>query len=108
LAIPKLLTAIRPILGFGLMNLHRPRVVLFGDAMAEPAWTLGQKAAKECDCLITIGTSGLVMPAALLPGMARSAGATIINVDLETTEADVNLSGPAATLLPALLKEAFG
>jgi NAD-dependent deacetylase len=108
LALPRILAAVRPVLGLGPTTIHRPKVVLFGEAMAEPAWSLAQEAAKSCDCLLTVGTSATVMPAALLPGMADSAGAHIISINPVPAEADINLTGPAATVLPALVKAAFG
>ena len=37
--LPRVLLAIRPMAGLGLRGLHVPRIVLFGDAMAEPAWS---------------------------------------------------------------------
>ena len=39
LVLPRVLLAIRPLAGLGLRGLHLPRIVLFGDAMAEPAWS---------------------------------------------------------------------
>ncbi len=108
LALPKLLSAVRPMLGLGGLSIHRPKIVLFGEAMAEPAWAMAQKAAGRCDCMITIGTSGTVLPAAMLPAIARSAGARTIDVSVEPGDADFPLVGPAASVLPALVREAFG
>jgi len=108
LVLPRILAAVRPVLSLGLTSIHRPKVVLFGEAMAEPAWSLAQQAVRSCDCLLAVGTSATVMPAALLPGMAHSAGARVISVNPVPAEADINLTGPAATLLPALLNAAFG
>lgn len=107
LPLPRILAAVRPVLGLGLTSVHRPNVVLFGEAMAEPAWTLAQEAVKSCDCLIAVGTSASVMPAAMLPGMARSVGARIISINPQPGDADINLIGPAATLLPALVRSAI-
>lgn len=107
LVLPKLLTAVRPVLGLGGVSIHRPSIVLFGEAMAEPAWTLAREAAEQCDCMITVGTSATVMPAAMLPGIARSAGARTIDVGIEPGEADFPLTGPAASVLPDLVRKAF-
>lgn len=103
----RLLWAIRPVLGLGRRGIHRPNVVLFGEAMSEPAWTLALEAARSCDCMITVGTSGLVMPAAMLPSEARSAGAVIITIDPVCGGGDFWLRGPSAEILPALVKAAF-
>lgn len=108
LALPKALRAIHSMLGPSGVSIHRPKIVLFGEAMAEPAWSLAQEAAERCDCMITVGTSAMVMPAAMLPGIARSAGASIIDVGLAPGEADFPLTGPAARVLPGLVRAAFG
>jgi NAD-dependent deacetylase len=85
---------------------HRPNLVLFGDALAEPAWSNACRAAENCDVLISVGTSGAVYPAAMLPSRALEAGATVINVDPQPC-GDCWLEGPAGTLVPKLVEEAF-
>lgn len=107
LVLPKALRAIRSMLGPGGVSIHRPKIVLFGEAMAEPAWTLAQEAAEQCDCILTVGTSATVMPAAMLPGIARSVGARVIDVSIEPGNADFSLTGPAARVLPAVVRAAF-
>jgi NAD-dependent deacetylase len=107
LAFVKLLSALKPILGVGFWDLYRPKVVLFGDPMCEPDWTLGVQAAQHCDCMITVGTSCVVYPAAMLPEEARACGARIITVDPEHGTGDVWLKGPSGRLLPALVRQAF-
>ena len=72
LALPALLRAVHPWLGLSPRLLHRPGIVLFGEAMAEPAWTRAQKAAEDCDLMLVVGTSCEVFPAALLPQKARA------------------------------------
>lgn len=105
--LPRTLLAVRPWLGLGLRGLHRPKLVLFGDAMAEPDWTLAREAARNCDCLIQVGCSGVVWPAAELPHTAKAAGARLIAVDPQPTAADIWLRGGAAEVLPALVSQAF-
>lgn len=85
---------------------HRPNLVLFGDAMAEPAWTQACRAADECDLFLSVGTSGAVYPAAMLPDRAAGHGATLITVDPEPN-GECPLQGTAATLLPKLIHDAF-
>lgn len=106
--LPRTLLAIRPWLGLGLRGLHRPKLVLFGDAMAEPDWSQAREAVRRCDCLIQIGCSGVVWPAAELPQTAKAAGACVIAIDPQPTPADIWLRGTAAEVLPALLERAFG
>lgn len=86
---------------------HRPNLVLFGDAMAEPAWSKACQVAKECDVFLSVGTSGAVYPAALLPDDAAKAGATLIAVDPQPCDG-CWLQGTAADVLPKLVGDAFG
>ena len=93
--------------GLELRGLHLPRIVLFGDAMAEPAWSQSLEVACRCDCMIQVGTSGMVLPAAMLPSEAKAAGAKVITIDPNENGGDVWLQGTAATMLPRLVQAAF-
>lgn len=85
---------------------NRPNLILFGDSLAEPAWTNSLQAANECDVFLSIGTSGAVYPAALLPLRAASVGATVINIGPQTEEG-CWLQGTASTVMPKLVSTAF-
>ncbi|UQU68339.1 NAD-dependent deacylase [Couchioplanes caeruleus] len=84
----------------------RPGVVWFGEALPEAALERAVEVAAACDLMLTIGTSGLVYPAAELPHVAARAGAAVIQINPQPTAldpvADVNLHGPAARMLPSL------
>ena len=66
---------------------------------------------KKSEVLVSVGTSGIVTPAADIPEIALAAGATVIHVNL----ADVSLGnanelmliGNASQVLPALLRAAY-
>lgn len=103
----KLPAAIRPIFGPGEGGLHRPNLVLFGDAMAEPAWSQSLEAARECDVLLTVGTSGVVYPAATLPIEAKATGAMVIQIDPTEPGGDIWLQGTATQVVPELVRGAF-
>ncbi len=103
-----LLRAVSPMFSLGPRGTRRPKVVLFGQAMAEPDWTLAQQAARQCDCLLSVGTSGVVWPAAGLVDEACAAGARVIRVDPAEGEAEVWLAGTAVGLVPQLVARAFG
>jgi NAD-dependent deacetylase len=85
----------------------RPGVVWFGEMLDPRALQEASAEAGDCDVLLVVGTSGLVYPAAGLPARARRAGAAIITVNPEATEADalaeVSIRGGAAVALPSLL-----
>ncbi|WP_010587344.1 SIR2 family NAD-dependent protein deacylase [Schlesneria paludicola] len=86
---------------------HRPNLILFGDALAEPAWTEACQAADQCDLLLTVGTSAAVYPAAMLPDRASKAGATTITIDPHV-RGECWLQGNSETILPKLVSDAFG
>lgn len=91
--------------------LVRPGVVWFGEALPEAAFAAAVDAAAGCDVLLTVGTSGVVYPAAEIPRIAARSGATVIQVNPVPTPLDrvaaVNLRGTAAQVLPALVAAAF-
>ncbi len=86
-------------------NLVRPNVVWFGEPLPIDALTAAETAARGCDVMLVIGTSGVVYPAA---GLARMAGGKVVIVNPEPTElddaADAVLRGKAAELLPQLME----
>jgi NAD-dependent deacetylase len=91
--------------------LARPGVVWFGEMLPEAALAAAVDAASACDVLLTVGTSGVVYPAAEIPSVAARFGAVVIQVNPEPTPLDavcaVNLRGPAAGVLPALVAAAW-
>lgn len=90
----------------------RPGVVWFGEALPEAALAAAVDAASACDLLLTIGTSAVVYPAAEIPQVAARFGATVIQVNPRPTPldpvADINVRGPAAHVLPDLVRAAWG
>jgi NAD-dependent deacetylase len=86
-------------------------VVWFGEALPSDQFEAAVAAAANCDLLITVGTSGLVFPAAEIPRVAARRGGAVIQVNPQPTPLDpvarVNLHGPAAQVLPALVTEVW-
>jgi len=87
-------------------QLLRPNVVLFGEMLTEPDWTMALRAAEACDLVLAIGTSGSIFPAASIPDMARACGARVVSVGPEETSGDVWLSGTATEVVPRLVEHA--
>lgn len=85
----------------------RPDVVWFGERLPADALDAAWAAAEACDVFLSIGTSGLVEPAASLPRAALRRGATLltINLDVETRSAPprFDINGKAGEVLPALV-----
>jgi len=88
--------------------LLRPDVVWFEEMLPQDIWLQAEEAAQTCDCLLVVGTSAVVYPAAGLVESARINGAQIIEVNLTPTPAsrgaDVVLLGQAGTILPDLMR----
>lgn len=66
------------------MTRYRPNLVLFGDVLAKSAWENALKAVESSEIFKSVGNSQTVMPAALLPKIARLAGANVITMNRAT------------------------
>lgn len=90
--------------------LARPGVVWFGEQLPRDAWLAAEKAARNCEVFLVVGTSAAVYPAAGLVAVALSAGAKVIEVNLEMTAishtVDCSLIGAAGEILPKLAEGA--
>jgi NAD-dependent deacetylase len=86
----------------------RPGVVWFGEDLPSGAWKTAMAEVKSCDVLLSVGTSGVVRPAADIPEIALAGGATVIHVNLTDVSLDnpneLMLLGSAAEVLPLLLQ----
>jgi NAD-dependent deacetylase len=86
----------------------RPGVVWFGEALPRRALERAEAAARSCEVVLSIGTSGLVHPAAGLPLVAKRRGALLIEVNPNptplTAHVDFALAGSAGVVLPALVQ----
>ena len=84
----------------------RPGVVWFGEDLPRVARFRADHAAQNCDLCLVVGTSGLVYPAAALPGLAKEHGARVIVVNPQPSvlddTADLVLPAPAGECLPML------
>lgn len=89
----------------------RPDVVWFGEALPRAALERAWAAAEGCDLFLSVGTSGLVEPAASLPRAAYAAGAVVAVINLDVATASEGrahyLNGRSGELLPALVGAAF-
>ena len=85
----------------------RPAVVWFGESLPQQTWLRAQTLCSALDCLLVIGTSATVYPAAGLVELARQNGSRIIVVDpaVEGASAlsNIHLAQPVGEILPVLL-----
>ena len=59
----------------------RPGVVWFGEQLPVEPWERAMSWASSADCLLMVGTSGAVYPAASIAEFARQSGARVIDVN---------------------------
>lgn len=91
-------------------GIFRPECVLFGE-MIPPEYLLrSRQSAAQCDVMLVVGTSAIVQPAALIPLIAKDAGARIIEINPEKTPltgsiSDYLIQGKASEIFNALLTE---
>jgi NAD-dependent deacetylase len=88
----------------------RPGVVWFEEPLPMIEFARAERAARDAELVLVVGTSSLVYPAASLQTAALTARAYVVEINPETTpfsdEASEHLAGPAGVVLPALLEAA--
>jgi NAD-dependent deacetylase len=84
----------------------RPDIVWFEDSLDPEVLDAARSALEACDLLVSVGTSGVVYPAAELPRLAMRRGATTVEINLEDTPVSGlyqhRLRGKASELLEAM------
>lgn len=85
-------------------SILKPDFVFFGEEIPERAQLLSVREAECAEVFLLIGTTGEVLPAAMIPGMAKNNGAIIIEINPDesfyTNEiTDVFLKGKAGEIL---------
>jgi NAD-dependent deacetylase len=89
-------------------GLLRPHIVWFGESLDPDDLRDCDRALRASDCLIVVGTSGVVYPAAGFAAAAKQAGAFVIEINLDPTPqsglVDLSLRGRAKDLVPELLQ----
>ncbi len=87
--------------------LLRPDVVWFGEALPETVLAAALAATASADFFVSVGTSGVVYPAAGLIDLAIQRGAVTVEINPQTTpfsgRVDYTLAGSSAPLLNQLV-----
>jgi NAD-dependent deacetylase len=86
----------------------KPDFIFFGEGIPPEAAHKSSHAAERSDVFLVIGTTGEVMPASMLPQIAKQNGAKIIEINVESSNytnhiTDIFLQGKAGKILPKLL-----
>jgi len=89
-------------------GLLRPDVVWFGESLPRDQLEAAVRAARSCEVFFSIGTSGVVQPAASLAFAAHHRGAVVVEINAEptplTSKADFALHGKSGEILPHLVE----
>ncbi|MBX3190809.1 MAG: NAD-dependent deacylase [Labilithrix sp.] len=84
----------------------RPDIVWFEDSLDERVLERAHRLLAACDLLVSVGTSGVVYPAADLPRIAMRNGAVSVEINLDDTPVSAlyqhQLRGTASDLLRAM------
>jgi NAD-dependent deacetylase len=93
-------------------GLVKPDFIFFGERIPEAAYQKSLEAARKADVCLIIGSTGEVMPAAMIPREARRNGAVIIEINpdesLFTREVThIHLQGTAGAVFSELEKYLF-
>ncbi|MCW8819664.1 MAG: NAD-dependent deacylase [Ignavibacteriaceae bacterium] len=89
-------------------NWLRPDIIWFGDMLDAVVMNRASAVIASCDLFISVGTSGVVWPAAGFPDLAKQSGAYCIEINPEpsgASEYDRVIVGNAGEVLPELFSE---
>ena len=91
-------------------GLLKPDFIFFGEGIPLQAFEDSLAAARDCDLMIVIGTTGEIMPASTLPYMAKEMGAKIIEINTNesaytSTITDVFLQGKATEIMTKIIEQ---
>lgn len=93
-------------------GLLRPDVVWFGESLPREQLEAAVEAARTCEVFLSIGTSGVVQPAASLAHAARNRGAVLVEINAEPTPLTPKVSyyieGKSGQILPELVEAVWG
>jgi NAD-dependent deacetylase len=87
-------------------------VVWFEESLPREQLDAAVHATRSCQVFFSIGTSGVVQPAAGLAHAAKAEGAVVVEVNAEptslTSRTDYYFHGKSGEILPALVKAVWG
>jgi NAD-dependent deacetylase len=89
-------------------GLIKSDTVMFGEPIPSDVLAKCHVETAKCDCMLVVGTTATVYPAASFPILAKRRGAALIEVNLYESElshiCDVNLRETSAKVLPLLVQ----
>lgn len=76
-------------------GVFKPNGVFFGEPIPSFALSRAYEESQQAEVMLVIGTSAVVYPAAAMPGVAKEAGAQVIEINPEHTD----LTGPVSDFI---------
>jgi NAD-dependent deacetylase len=88
----------------------KPDFIFFGEMIPQVAYQKSMEEATNGDVFLVVGTTGEIMPASMIPQVAKENGLKIIEVNpnhsyFTQSITDIFLQGKATDVFPALLQE---
>ena len=88
----------------------KPDVIFFGEAIPAEAMEQSFDLASRARVLLVVGTSAVVSPVNTIPGLAKRNGATVIEINKESTHltesiTDIFCRGSAGKIIPEIVRE---
>jgi NAD-dependent deacetylase len=81
---------------------------MFGEPIPTDVMHVSQQQTLKADCMLLLGTSAVVYPAAAFPSLAKQNGAHILEINTEGSAlseiCDVTINGPTGKILPILVQ----
>ncbi|MFQ6605937.1 MAG: NAD-dependent deacetylase [Fidelibacterota bacterium] len=86
----------------------RPDITWFSDPINQQVFDSARKAVESCTHFFSVGTSGVVWPAAGIPSLALEAGVVCTDIDIDPNKeipaGFTRLTGKASEILPELFQ----
>ena len=88
----------------------RPDCVFFGEMIPPHLLIRSEQIASQCDVMLVVGTSAIVQPAAMIPVIAKRSGATVIEINAESTPltdvvSDYSITGKAGDIMTGIIHQ---
>ena len=86
----------------------RPECIFFGELIPPDLLLRSRQVSSQCDVMLVIGTSAVVQPAGWMPVIAKDAGATVIEINPESTSltngtSDYFIQGKAGQIMQGIV-----
>ena len=87
----------------------RPEVVFFHESLPHDAYQQAVEKSQQCGCMLVIGSSVQILPASLMPILAKQNNAIIVEINPEESHltaevSDIFIKGSSGKILPRIVE----